>query len=475
MELYGRAPARDGSQSDPSVEWSPVRAVSGLEESMWRLGLSSRESYPERPGVADCVYYMKTGFCGFGSRCRYNHPRDRSSVSTLRSGGGEYPERIGEPACQFYLKTGTCKFGASCRFHHPRNGGGSMSHVSLNIYGYPLRLGEKECSYYLKTGQCKFGITCKFHHPQPAGTSLPASAPTFYPTVQSPSVPTPTQYGGTSTSWRVPRPPVLPGSYVQGPYGPVLFPPGVVPIPGWSPYSTPVSPVLSPGAQPTVGAGSVYGVTQLPSTHTLAGPYASLPSSAGPSSSNQKEQVFPERPGQQECQYYLRTGDCKFGSSCRYHHPREWVVPKTNCLLSPLGLPLRPGVQPCTFYLQNGYCKFGSTCKFDHPLGNMRYSPSASSLTDMPVAPYPVGSSLATLAPSFSSSDLRPDFISGSKKDSHSTRMPSSGNTTSSSVGLIFSQTGSVSLSDVQLSGQSSAPLSSSRSTRQGGEVRRSN
>ena len=31
MELYGRAPARDGSQSDPSVEWSPVRAVSGLE------------------------------------------------------------------------------------------------------------------------------------------------------------------------------------------------------------------------------------------------------------------------------------------------------------------------------------------------------------------------------------------------------------------------------------------------------------
>ncbi|RVX20794.1 Zinc finger CCCH domain-containing protein 32 [Vitis vinifera] len=81
MELYGRAPARDGSQSDPSVEWSPVRAVSGLEESMWRLGLSSRESYPERPGVADCVYYMKTGFCGFGSRCRYNHPRDRSSVN----------------------------------------------------------------------------------------------------------------------------------------------------------------------------------------------------------------------------------------------------------------------------------------------------------------------------------------------------------------------------------------------------------
>lgn len=131
-------------------------------------------------------------------------------------------------------------------------------------------------------------------------------------------------------------------------------------------------------------------------------------------------------------------------------------------------------MQVCTFYLQNGHCKFGSTCKFDHPMGNMRYNPSASSLIDMPVTPYPVGNLLGTLAPSSTSSELRPELISGSKKESYSTRMPSSANTSSSSVGLIFSQTGSVSLSEVQLSSQSSVPLSSSRSTRQGGEVRRS-
>ena len=89
----------------------------------------------------------------------------------------------------------------------------------------------------MKTGQCKFGLTCKFHHPQPAGTSVTASAPQFYPPVQSPSVPIPEQFGGPSTSMRVARPPLLPGSYVQGAYGPVLFPPGVVPIPGWNPYS----------------------------------------------------------------------------------------------------------------------------------------------------------------------------------------------------------------------------------------------
>ncbi|XP_021906885.1 zinc finger CCCH domain-containing protein 32 isoform X2 [Carica papaya] len=373
MELYGRNAGRNGSQSGHQPEWSSGGPETGLEESMWQLGLGSGEAYPERPGVPDCAYYMRTGFCGYGARCRYNHPRNRAAVEAAVRATGEYPERIGEPPCQFYLKTGTCKFGASCKFHHPKNAGGSMSNVPLNIYGYPLRPGEKECSYYLKTGQCKFGITCKFHHPQPAGTSMPASAPQFYPPVQSPSVPMPEQYGGASTSLRVARPPLLPGSYVQGAYGPMLVSPGVFSIQGWSPYSAPVSPVPSPGAQPTVGATSLYGVTQLSSsTPSLGGAYPSLPSSAGPLGNSQREQTFPERPGEPECQYYLRTGDCKFGSSCRYHHPRDRIPPRTNCALSPIGLPLRPGVQACTFYLQNGHCKFGSTCKFDHPLGTMR-------------------------------------------------------------------------------------------------------
>ncbi|MBA0715192.1 hypothetical protein Golax_014109 [Gossypium laxum] len=391
MELYSRIPPRNGSLSGCQSEWSPAGPETGLEESMWQLSLGGTESYPERPGVPDCVYYMRTGFCGYGNRCRYNHPRNPAWVEAAVRATGVYPERPGEPTCQ---------------------------------------------------------------------------------PVQSPSVPITEQYGGTSTSA---RPPILPGSYVQGAYGPVLFSPGVVPIPGWSHYSAPVSSVLSPGVQPAVGATSLYGLTQLSSsTHSHAGPYLSLPSSMSPSSGNQNNQTFPERPGEPECQYYLRTGDCKFGSSCRYHHPRDKVAPWTNCILSPMGLPLRSGGQPCSFYLQNGHCKFGSTCKFDHPMGTMRYSPSVSSLIDMPVAPYPVGSLLATFPPSSTSSELRPELSSGSKKDSYLSRIPSS-STSSSSVGLIFSQTGSVPLSDLQHSSQNSVPLSSTRSTRQGGEVHRSN
>lgn len=439
----------DRSQSDPVAEWSTPGGQTGLEEPMWQLGLGGgSESYPERPDEADCIYYLRTGFCGYGSRCRFNHPRDRGLVvGAMRASGGEYPERIGQPVCQYYMRTGMCKFGASCKYHHPRQGGGSSSAVALNISGYPLRPGEKECSYYVKTGQCKFGVTCKFHHPQPAGIQLPAPAPgplssvpsAIYPTVQSPSVASSQQYGVVAGNWPVARPALLPGSYLPGTYGPVLIPPGMIPFQGWNPYQAQVSPA-SPNTQPTVGAGPVYAITHLsPSAPAYTGSYLSIPSSAGPSSSSQKEHSFPERPGQPECQYYMKTGDCKFGSSCRYHHPPEWSAPKTNFVLSPMGLPLRSGAPLCTHYAQNGVCKYGPSCKFDHPMGTLSYSPSASSLADMPVAPYPVGTSIGTLAPSSSSSELRPELLSASNKDGLSTRM-SSMSMSSGSVGSSFSK-----------------------------------
>ncbi|XP_030974783.1 zinc finger CCCH domain-containing protein 34 [Quercus robur] len=470
MERYGRH--SDGPQPDPSPEWTAPGTETGLEEPMWQLGLGGgggggTESYPERPDEADCIYYLRTGFCGYGARCRFNHPRDRAAViGAARAGGGEYPERAGQPVCQYYMRTGTCKFGASCKYHHPRQGGESVTPVSLNYFGYPLRLGEKECSYYVKTGQCKFGATCKFHHPQPAGlqavSSLapqvaavptPVHAPTLYQSGQSSSQ----QYGVVLA-----RPPLLSGSYVQNPYPPMIVSPSMVPFPGWSHYpAPPMSPVPSPSTQSAVGSGQFYGITQLSPTAT-AYTYLPLPSSVGPSSGSQKEHPFPERPGQQDCPYYMRTGDCKFGSSCRYHHPTEFIAPKTNVALSPLGLPLRPGAPPCTHYAQRGVCKFGAACKFDHPVGTLSYSPSASSLTDVPVAPYPVGSSIGTLAPSSSSSELRPELISGSSKDSVSSRMSSSMSTSSGSIGSTFSQGGPTPHSTVQQSAPGSGPSSGS-------------
>ncbi|KAJ4892910.1 Uncharacterized protein Rs2_19704 [Raphanus sativus] len=58
----------------------------------------------------------------------------------------------------------------------------------------------------------------------------------------------------------------------------------------------------------------------------------------------------------------------------------------------------------------------GHTCKFDHSMSSssssLSYSSTVSSLTDMPLTPYPLESSLlSTLAPSSSSSDeMAPSF-----------------------------------------------------------------
>ncbi|XP_059648679.1 zinc finger CCCH domain-containing protein 58-like isoform X2 [Cornus florida] len=427
MERYGQTPVMEGSQSDPLAEWSSPGAETGLEEPMWQLGLGGGgESYPERPGEANCIYFLRTGFCGFGARCRFNHPRDRSvAVGAMRAAGGEYPERVGQPVCKYYMRTGMCKFGASCKYHHPSQGGEAVSPVALNISGYPLRPGEKECLYYVRTGQCKFGVSCKFHHPQLAGIQVPAPAPGPLPPAAS------------------------------------LLAPAIYP-------TAPGSAVASSGTQPNAGGGPIYGITQLsPSAPAYAGPNTST----GPSGGSQKEHTFPERPGQPECQYYMKKGDCKFGSSCRYHHPPESSMPKTNFGFNSMGLPLRPGAPLCSHYAQNGVCKFGTSCKFDHPTGTLSYSPSASSLADMPVAPYPVGSSIGTLAPSSSSSDLRPELVSGSNKDTVPTRMSSSVTMSSGPVGSIFSKSGPVPHSSDQQSGKSSTPSTVSSSTGQGGEV----
>jgi len=30
--------------------------------------------YPDRPGERDCQFFLRTGQCGYGNSCRYNHP-----------------------------------------------------------------------------------------------------------------------------------------------------------------------------------------------------------------------------------------------------------------------------------------------------------------------------------------------------------------------------------------------------------------
>ncbi|KAH9328388.1 hypothetical protein KI387_000496, partial [Taxus chinensis] len=387
--------------------------------------------YPERPGESDCAYYLRNGVCGFGINCRFNHPPDRNlAAPAARNRGEEYPERPGQTECQYFMKTGSCKFGSTCKYHHPRYKVGTEFPVALNALGYPLNPNEKECSYYVRTGQCKYGATCKFHHPQPLGASLTMPGSPFYPHVPALSIPGPQPYAGGLPAWPMSRTPIMSSPYLQGPSGyvPLMLSQGMVPVPGWSSYPVePGSIASSNGLHHVSGTGLFYGTrhqmdSMNPSMLGTVSSYSSPSEATGFQSINtQAEHVFPERPGQSECQFYMRTGNCRFGATCKYHHPRDRHVSSTSCALTPIGLPSRPGLPTCSFYAQHGICKYGPSCKFDHPMGTLSYSPSASSLTDMPVAPYPIGSSSATLAPSSSSSELRPEAAVWPSKEPIST------------------------------------------------------
>lgn len=73
--------------------------------------------------------------------------------------------------------------------------------------------------------------------------------------------------------------------------------------------------------------------------------------------------IYPRRLGMPTCEFYAKTGHCRFGEACRYDHPEEFAVP-----LSSKGLPIRPGQPICGYYERHGDCKFGPACRYNHPV-----------------------------------------------------------------------------------------------------------
>ncbi|KAG2557641.1 zinc finger CCCH domain-containing protein 63-like isoform X2 [Panicum virgatum] len=381
--------AGEGSSSSAAAAAAAAtigaHGVDQVAEAMWQMNLGEAMElgpYPERVDEPDCSYYMRTGMCRFGMTCKFNHPADRKLAVAAARMKGEYPQRNGQPECQYYLKTGTCKFGATCKFHHPREKAAMATRVQLNELGYPFRPSEKECAYYLRTGQCKFGSTCKFHHPQPS-TMMVAVRGSGYSPGQSATSPGQHAYQGAVTSWPLSRS----ASFIASPrwpghssYAQVLVPPGLVQVPGWNPYT--IGSSSSEDQQRTPGSAQYYTGSRQRGTPGIGdqGMFSSYQAGSVPVGlyAVQRENVFPERPDQPECQFYMKTGDCKFGAVCKFHHPRERIIPTPNCALSSLGLPLRPGEPICSFYSRYGMCKFGPNCKFDHSIGTVMYGHASS-------------------------------------------------------------------------------------------------
>ncbi|GMI67355.1 hypothetical protein like AT3G48440 [Hibiscus trionum] len=310
-----------------------------------------RSHYPVRPDAEDCAYYMKTGLCKFGSNCKFNHPFGRKNQAV--------PEIIKEndessqTECKYYLRTGGCKFGKACRYNHFRAKSSAAPILELNFLGLPIRQGERECPYYMRNGSCKYGANCRFNHPDPttAGGLDPQAAYGNGGSVSSQV---------NMASWSSPRP----LNETPAPYMPIMFSPTQVvpsPNPEWNGYQAPVYPPPERSLHPT----PAY-VLSNPSIETTV------------YNQHQPQMVvdeFPVRPGQPECTYFLKTGDCKFKSNCKYHHPKNRSAKPAPCAFSDKGLPLRPDQSICSHYSRYGICKFGPACKFDH---SMQVAPTTS-------------------------------------------------------------------------------------------------
>lgn len=116
--------------------------------------------------------------------------------------------------------------------------------------------------------------------------------------------------------------------------------------------------------------GSQHPGAQLPPVHNATAPTANGtaldPVDRQASAMYADEQgfilTFPQRQGATLCDFYAKTGFCKFGDSCKFDHPLQYAV-----RLNRDKLPMRPGDAVCTYYERHGECKFGPACKFHHP------------------------------------------------------------------------------------------------------------
>ena len=169
---------------------------------------------------------------------------------------------------------------------------------------YPLRPGEPDCRDYLRTGRCKYGESCKYNHP--ANVEAGGGVKPINP--GEPMFPI--------------RPNEPPCQYFLK-HGTCKF--------GQScKFNHPNGVAEGGGVASNVGlpSGLVFLTTTNASTYTVdangglthsgsAGEVSSL--MATPSS----VQILPQRPNEPNCIYFLRNGRCKYGPTCKFHHPIE--------------------------------------------------------------------------------------------------------------------------------------------------------
>lgn len=150
---------------------------------------------------------------------------------------------------------------------------------------YPLRPGEADCRDYLRTGRCKYGESCKYNHPLNVESG-----------------------GGVKAAPGQPLFPVRP----MEPVCQYFLKHGTCKFGQACKFNHPSgSPLVdSSGGLP---AGQLVFVT---ANNGITNSNVQASSSV---------QVLPQRPTEPNCIYFLKNGSCKYGATCKFHHPLDVI------------------------------------------------------------------------------------------------------------------------------------------------------
>ncbi|KAL2613486.1 hypothetical protein R1flu_025178 [Riccia fluitans] len=338
--------------------------------------------YPQRPGERLCAFYMTTRTCSFGVSCRFDHPAwvpfggipnwkevTTSGSAQATTDPANLPQRPGEPDCAFYMKRGECKYGQRCKFNHPKDRRAASSDSAGSSKEEGVQ-GVHDGSITTTTGAGVNGISAEHGTPVKSGATgtnisvTPTSGATGK--VERGSVkPPPLNSKGL---------PMRPGEnectfYIKTgscKYGAACR------------FNHPEIIKSDRRTVPQVSTQNHQSTNVIPQVSYTTGSFPSRmqPPNMGPQLTYATPGTgmlpivpYPQRPGDPDCSYYLKTGECSFGGACKFHHPPGRIP--SNLRFAPkltlAGLPRRQGEPMCAYYLKTGACKYGSTCRFDHP------------------------------------------------------------------------------------------------------------
>ncbi|XP_020405461.3 zinc finger CCCH domain-containing protein 8 isoform X1 [Zea mays] len=275
-----------------------------------------------------------------------------------------YPQRPGQKDCAFYMSTGTCKYGETCKFDHPQwvpeGGVPNWKEVLNDEDYYPERPGEPDCPYLLSS-RCKFKSKCKFNHPKEMVNALGTRTDNESLIADTTILPVrpsePVCSGEVDCSFYMKTGSCKYGSICRfnHPDRSVVDIAFMAPVQATLPFPAPIVPAvaLNPAAN----------FLQSFDFHATHVPVEPMP------------MIYPQRPGEIVCDFYMKTGSCKYAQNCKFHHPFDRSAPHSKenedtqqpVALTLAGLPRREDAEACAFYMRSGTCGFGARCKFDHP------------------------------------------------------------------------------------------------------------